>query len=182
MCTTVSSCDLESFESKICCQTESCIGCRLTCMTKDILRKSVVGIGSVYLIISLLPVSYYIMHALIPKIILQNPQQDLQDLQLTTLSIGVIIALFINLLLNLAFLMGVEMKLVRKACLIVWLIISTCCITIHGSGLIWCTYAGLGSVASTILNKRKTESETKGDQYFQHLYHSLYSVLGQIFY
>ena len=174
MCCCSATCNnLLSCELALCCQTESIrniTGCHLPCMTKDILRKIVIVIGSFYLIVSLLPVSYYIMHALIPKIILENPQQDLEDLQLSNLSIGVIIALLINLFLNVAFVAGVIHKIVRKCFLIIWMIISIICIALHGSGLIYCTYAGLGSVASTLLNKRRNKSETSGDQYFHYLY------------
>ena len=55
-------CDVETFEAKICCHAKDNqnTGCRLPCMSNAILRNVVVTIGSMYLIVSLLPVSYYI--------------------------------------------------------------------------------------------------------------------------
>ena len=154
--------DLESCESKICCQTKgfcdnfSC--CPLPCMTKNVLRKIVIFIGLLYLIISLLPVSYYITHNIIPKVLLQDPS-DLKDLQqLSTLSVGILVALLINFILNLVFLMGVEVKLARLSFLLLWLGIAILCKILCSVGLIWLTFTGLGKVASTMLERQKSQA------------------------
>ena len=163
--------DIELCESKICCQGNgnNTSGCDSPCMTRTVLRNIVVVVGILYLIISLLPVSYYILHAIIPKILLQNPN-DLQDLQqLSSLSVGIIIALLVNVFLNLAFLIGVDAKLARTPFLFTWMGISIGCVVLHGIGLIWLTYTGLGKAASTFLEKQKSETKIQGDQYFLHL-------------
>ena len=141
-------------------------------MSSAILRNVVVTIGSMYLIASLLPVSYYILHTIIPKVLLTDPAKDLRDIQqLSTLSVGMISALLVNLFFNVGFLIGVEIKLKRQIFLVMWMITSIFCIVFHGVACIYLTYVGLGSCASNILEKRKIEKETQGNKYFPTVYH-----------
>ena len=141
-------------------------------MSSAILRNVVVTIGSMYLIASLLPVSYYILHTIIPKVLLTDPAKDLRDIQqLSTLSVGMISALLVNLFFNVGFLIGVEIKLKRQIFLVMWMITSIFCIVFHGIACIYLTYVGMGSSASNILEKRKIEKETQGNKYFPTVYH-----------
>ena len=167
-------CGVETFESKICWRAKGNqnTSCRLPCMSSAILRNVVVTIGSMYLIASLLPVSYYILHTIIPKVLLTDPAKDLRDIQqLSTLSVGMIIALLVNLFFNVGFLIGVEIKLKRQIFLVMWMITSIFCIVFHGIACIYLTYVGMGSSASNILEKRKIEKETQGNKYFPTVYH-----------
>ena len=170
-------CDVETFEAKICCHAKDNqnTGCRLPCMSNAILRNVVVTIGSMYLIVSLLPVSYYILHTIIPKVLLTDPSKDLRDIQqLSTLSVGMISALLVNLFFNVGFLIGVEIKLKRQIFLVLWMITSILCIVFHGIACIYLTYVGMGSSASNILEKRKIEKETQGNKYFPTVYHLMF--------
>ena len=178
--------DLESCESKICCQAKgfcdhfSC--CQLPCMTKNVLRKIVILIGLLYLLISFLPVSYYITHNIIPKVLLQDPS-DLKELQqLSTLSVGILIVLLINFILNLVFLMGVEVKLARQSFLLLWMGIGILCKVLCGIGLIWLTFTGLGKIASTMLEVQKSETaKAQGDLKTDTNMTSNYVFLGFVF-
>ena len=163
-----SECDLESCESQICCQTKGCCntGCRPACLTSQILRSCVVAIGSIYLITSLFPVSYYLAHAFLPKISGQSPQKDLQDLQMSKKSIAFIMVLVINLIFNFTFLVGAVNTLRRQRWLIQWMIVSIISIIFNGLVLEWCVYTGILGYADqfAVNEKTKGESGAGGDQ------------------
>ena len=178
-------CDVERLESKICWHAKGNqnTSCRLPCMSSAILRNVVVTIGSMYLIASLLPVSYYILHTIIPKVLLTDPAKDLRDIQqLSTLSVGMISALLVNLFFNVGFLIGVEIKLKRQIFLVMWMITSIFCIVFHGIACIYLTYVGMGSSASNILEKRKIEKETQGNKYFPTVYHLIVILINILHY
>ena len=178
--------DLEACEAKICCLTKGFCDnfncCQLPCMTKNCLRKIVIFIGILYLIISFLPVSYYIIHNIIPKVLLQDPS-DLKDLQqLSTLSIEVLIILLINFILNLIFLWGVEVKLARQSFLLTWLVLSIVTVVLCGIGIICLTFMGLGKIASIMLERKKaTTTEANGDIKTDTNMTSSYVFLGFVF-
>ena len=178
--------DLESCEARICCQTKGFCDnfefCQLPCMTKNCLRNIVIFFGVLYLIISFLPVSYYITHNIIPKVLLQDPG-DLKDLQqLSTLSVGILIILLVNFLLNLVFLWGVEVKLARQSFLLIWLGLSILTLCMCGIGLIWLTFTGLGKAASSMLEGQKKETiDANGDVKSGTNMTTNYVVLGFVF-